>query len=148
MFLMALTNLTRKENLNQVSNKTGLSSHVKNKISFDLIDLKSIKPLNISIIRNSLKKTKKLLILDSISHPICSVGSEILSQLYREKNIKLTKQNTNDFNFFIITASNLFNNKNHSHNYYHCQCFFTPLLLIFQLQVLMNRQKRLETLLW
>ena len=63
----------------------------QNKISFDLIDLKSIKPLNISIIRNSLKKTKKLLILDSISHPICSVGSEILSQLYREKNIKLTK---------------------------------------------------------
>ena len=63
----------------------------QNKISFDLIDLKSIKPLNISMIRNSLKKTKKLLILDSISHPICSVGSEILSQLYREKNIKLTK---------------------------------------------------------
>lgn len=63
----------------------------QNKISFDLIDLKSIKPLNISIIKNSLKKTKKLLILDSISHPICSVGSEILSQLYREKNIKLIK---------------------------------------------------------
>ena len=62
-----------------------------NNISFDLIDLKSIKPLNISMIINSLKKTKKLLILDSISHPICSVGSEILSQLYREKNIKLTK---------------------------------------------------------
>ncbi len=63
----------------------------QNKISFDLIDLKSIKPLNISMIKNSLKKTKKLLILDSISHPICSVGSEILSQLYREKNIKLIK---------------------------------------------------------
>jgi len=63
----------------------------QNKLSFDLIDLKSIKPLNISMIRNSLKKTKKLLILDSISHPICSIGSEILSQLYREKYIKLTK---------------------------------------------------------
>ena len=63
----------------------------KNKVSFDLIDLKSIKPLNISIIKNSLKKTKRLLILDSISHPICSVGSEILSQLFREKNIKLLK---------------------------------------------------------
>ena len=49
---------------------------LKNKISFDLIDLKSIKPLNISIIKNSLKKTKKLLVLDSISHPFCSVGSE------------------------------------------------------------------------
>ncbi len=63
----------------------------QNKISFDLIDLRSIKPLNISLIKKSLKKTKKLLILDSISHPICSVGSEILSQLYREKNIVLTK---------------------------------------------------------
>ena len=29
--------------------------------------------------------------LDSISHPFCSVGSEVLSQLYRDKNIKLTK---------------------------------------------------------
>ena len=31
------------------------------------------------------------MILDSISHPICSIGSEILSQLYRNKNIKLSK---------------------------------------------------------
>ncbi len=63
----------------------------KNKISFDLIDLKSIKPLDISVIKNSLKRTKRLLVLDSISHPFCSIGSEILSQLYREKNIKLIK---------------------------------------------------------
>jgi len=62
-----------------------------NNIYFDLIDLKSIKPLDISLIEKSIKKTKKLLVLDSISHPICSVGSEILSQLYRNKNIKLNK---------------------------------------------------------
>ena len=63
----------------------------KNNIYFDLIDLKSIKPLNTSLIEKSLKKTRKLLVLDSISHPVCSVGSEILSQLYRNKNVKLNK---------------------------------------------------------
>jgi acetoin:2,6-dichlorophenolindophenol oxidoreductase subunit beta len=63
----------------------------KNKIFFDLINLHTIKPLNLSPIEKSLKKTKKLLILDSISHPICSIGSEIISQLYRNKNVKLTK---------------------------------------------------------
>ncbi len=63
----------------------------KNNIYFDLIDLKSIKPLDTSLIERSLKKTKKILILDTISHPICSIGSEILSQLYRNNKIKLTK---------------------------------------------------------
>ena len=63
----------------------------KNNVFFDLINLNTIKPLNLSLAEKSLKKTKKLLILDSISHPICSIGSEILSQLYRNKNIKLSK---------------------------------------------------------
>tara|TARA_Y100000590_G_scaffold469409_1_gene656838 strand:+ start:10329 stop:11375 length:1047 start_codon:yes stop_codon:yes gene_type:complete len=63
----------------------------KKNIFFDLIDLKSIKPLDLKLVEKSLKKTKKLLILDSISHPICSVGSEILSQIYRNKKIKLSK---------------------------------------------------------
>ena len=38
-----------------------------------------------------MKRTKKLLVLDTISHPICSVGSEIISRLYLDKNIKLIK---------------------------------------------------------
>ena len=63
----------------------------KNNIFFDLIDLKSIKPLDLKLLEKSVKKTKKLLILDSISHPICSVGSEILSQIYRNNKIKLSK---------------------------------------------------------
>ena len=63
----------------------------KNNIFFDHIDLQSIKPLDLVPIKKSLKKTKKLLVLDSISHPICSVGSEILSQIYLDKNIKLSK---------------------------------------------------------
>ena len=63
----------------------------KNNIFFDLIDLKSIKPLDLKLLERSVKRTKKLLILDSISHPVCSVGSEILSQIYRNKKIKLSK---------------------------------------------------------
>jgi len=63
----------------------------KNNIFFDLINLHTIKPLDLSPLERSLKKTTKLLILDSISHPICSIGSEILSQLYRNKNVKLSK---------------------------------------------------------
>ena len=63
----------------------------KNNIFFDLIDLKTIKPLELRLVKKSLKKTGKLLILDSISHPICSIGSEILSQLLREKKIKFIK---------------------------------------------------------
>jgi len=63
----------------------------KNNVFFDLINLNTIKPINLSLAEKSLKKTKKLLILDSISHPICSIGSEILSQLYRNKDIKLSK---------------------------------------------------------
>ena len=62
-----------------------------NNIYFDLIDLKTIKPLDLKPAIKSLKKTGKLLILDSISHPICSVGSEILSQISRDKRIKFAK---------------------------------------------------------
>jgi len=63
----------------------------KNGIFFDLIDLKTVRPLELQLVKKSLKKTKKLLILDSISHPICSVGSEVLSQVLRENKIKFTK---------------------------------------------------------
>ena len=63
----------------------------QNQILFDHIDLQTIKPLDLKPIKQSLKKTKKLLVLDTISHPICSVGSEIISQIYLDKEIKLTK---------------------------------------------------------
>ena len=63
----------------------------KNGIMFDHIDLQTIKPLDLKPIKKSLKKTKKLLVLDTISHPICSIGSEILSQIYLDKKIKLLK---------------------------------------------------------
>ena len=52
-----------------------------NKISFDHIDLLSIKPLDIKTIYKSVRKTGKLLILDNSSHGFCSVSSEIVSQL-------------------------------------------------------------------
>ena len=63
----------------------------QNKIAFDHIDLQTIKPLDLKPIKKSLKKTKKLLVLDTISHPICSIGSEIISQIYLDKEIKLIK---------------------------------------------------------
>jgi len=63
----------------------------KNNIFFDHIDLRTIKPLDMKIIQKSLTKTKKLLVLDAISHPICSIGSEIISQVYLNKKIKLIK---------------------------------------------------------
>ena len=63
----------------------------QNKIVFDHIDLQTIKPLDLKPIKKSLKKTKKLLVLDTISHPICSIGSEIISQIYLDKEIKLIK---------------------------------------------------------
>ena len=53
----------------------------KNNVSFDHIDLLSIKPLDIKAIFRSVKKTGKLLILDNSSHSFCSVSSEIGSQL-------------------------------------------------------------------
>jgi len=53
----------------------------KNNVSFDHIDLLSIKPLDIKSIFRSVKKTGKLLILDNSSHSFCSVSSEIVSQL-------------------------------------------------------------------
>ncbi len=68
-------------NLKKIINKSG--------ITFDHIDLLSIKPIDYKSIKKSLLKTKNLLILDSISNPICSVGSEIISLISRDKNIKL-----------------------------------------------------------
>ena len=53
----------------------------KNNIRFEHIDLLSIKPLDIKSIYRSVKKIKKLLILDNSSHSFCSVSSEIVSQL-------------------------------------------------------------------
>ncbi len=52
-----------------------------NGISFDHIDLLSIKPLDINVIYKSVKKTGKILILDNSSHKICSIASEIISLL-------------------------------------------------------------------
>ena len=62
-----------------------------NNVSYDHVDVATLKPLNLNLLKNSLKKTKKLLIVDTISHPICSIGSEILSQIFLDNEIKLKK---------------------------------------------------------
>ena len=47
-----------------------------------------IKPFNLNIVYNSVKKTGKLLILDNSVHEYCSFGGHIIAELVsREKNI-------------------------------------------------------------
>ena len=55
----------------------------KYNIGCEIIDLVSLKPLNINKIVGSLKKTKRLLVLDT-GFPFCSVASEIISQIMRK----------------------------------------------------------------
>ena len=61
-----------------------------NKISFDHLDLSCIKPIDYKSILNSVKKTGRLLILDNMSFPNCSIGKDIISTLV-EKNITIFK---------------------------------------------------------
>ena len=45
------------------------------------IDLRSIKPLDIKTIKNSVKKTKRIIIFDNLSNPFCSIGDTIIASL-------------------------------------------------------------------
>lgn len=56
-----------------------------NRVSYDHIDLLSIKPLDYNSIYLSCLKTGKLLILDNLSHNICSIGKDIISHLVEKK---------------------------------------------------------------
>ena len=56
-------------------------------VSFDHIDLLSLKPIDIKSIIKSVKKTRQLLILDNTSHEICSIGSEIVSKLIQHDKL-------------------------------------------------------------
>lgn len=58
-------------------------------INCEIIDLVSLKPLNVNKILNSLKKTKRLLVLDT-GFSFCSVASEIVSQVMRKFHKGLT----------------------------------------------------------
>ena len=58
-------------------------------ISLDLIDLRTIKPLDLNTIKNSLTRTGKLLVLDT-GVSTCSVASDIVSKLLTE-NFSLFK---------------------------------------------------------
>ena len=60
----------------------------KNNISIDHLDINLLKPFNIDLLYNSVKKTGKLLILDNSVHKYCSFGSHLIAELVsREKNI-------------------------------------------------------------
>lgn len=60
----------------------------KNKISIDHLDINLLKPFNLDLVYNSVKKTGKLLILDNSVHKYCSFGGHLISELVsRKKNI-------------------------------------------------------------
>ena len=60
----------------------------KNNISIEHLDINSLKPFNMDLLYNSVKKTGKLLILDNSVHKYCSFGSHLIAELVsRKKNI-------------------------------------------------------------
>lgn len=60
----------------------------KNNITIDHLDINLLKPFNIDLIYNSVKKTGKLLILDNSVHKYCSFGGHLIAELVsRKKNI-------------------------------------------------------------
>jgi pyruvate dehydrogenase E1 component beta subunit len=79
----------------------------RNNISAELIDLRSIKPLDIKTILKSVTKTKKLLVVDN-AWSFCGVSSEIISQVYL--NLPYKKIKSDKLTFLDIpcpTAPNL-----------------------------------------
>ena len=62
-----------------------LTSH---DISIDMFDLFCLRPLDLSGIKNSLKQTKRLLILDS-GHPQSSIADHIISEISSDTSIEL-----------------------------------------------------------
>lgn len=60
-------------------------------INAEIIDLRSIKPIDFSTISKSIKKTKKLLVLDT-GPSSCSVSSEIIAEMSISKNIFFKKK--------------------------------------------------------
>jgi len=59
-------------------------------ISAELIDLRTIKPLDMVTILKSLEKTKRLLVVDA-GHEIASFGKEIIANVVMDKDVHLTK---------------------------------------------------------
>ncbi len=64
-------------------------------ISIDHIDVNSIKPFDFKLILKSVKKTRKLLILDNSVHEYCSFGSYLISKLVSEDNNIFVKKPIN-----------------------------------------------------
>lgn len=60
----------------------------KHDISVELIDLRTIKPLDMETILNSVRKTRNLLVVDS-SHELLSFGKEIIANTFMSDGIHL-----------------------------------------------------------
>ncbi len=87
-------------------------------VSVEIIDLLSIKPLDMRPIHKSLKKTGRLIVLDT-SHPICSVASEVISQVVensfsflRSKPVKLNLPDSPEPTSYSL-SKNYYNNFEH-----------------------------------
>lgn len=64
---------------------------IENGISAEIINLNTLKPLNTGVIEKSVKKTKRIVIIEN-SNSHLSIGSEILSRLFLNQKIKLKYQ--------------------------------------------------------
>lgn len=60
-----------------------VENYKKHNIHIELIDLVSLRPLDISTIISSVQKTKRCMIIQE-SNPCCSVGSELSAQLHEK----------------------------------------------------------------
>lgn len=60
----------------------------KHGLSIELIDLRSIKPLDMETITNSVRKTEHVLVVDS-GHEIASFGKEIIANIAMDSSLKL-----------------------------------------------------------
>tara|TARA_Y100001970_G_scaffold292163_1_gene432250 strand:+ start:1538 stop:2503 length:966 start_codon:yes stop_codon:yes gene_type:complete len=67
------------------------AAKIQKNIKPEIIDMRSSFPLDINIIKRSVKKTKRLIVAD-IDWDFCGINSEIVSQILNDKSIKLKKK--------------------------------------------------------
>lgn len=65
---------------NSIAVLDGIKAIDQYKIDAEIIDIRSVKPLDIDIIQSSVKKTRKLMVVD-YAYPFCGFASEICAQV-------------------------------------------------------------------
>ena len=77
-----------------------------NNVDVELIDLRILNPLKIEKILRSVKKTRKLAVIDP-AWKNCSISSEIISSVHEKSNFKFLSKRFNLMNYPAPTAKNL-----------------------------------------